>query len=138
MRLYNLKGKLVGKNVTKYRIDWDKPCRSKLQFKVKQFLRKYWKNQIMYEEFPVFGSRLKLDFYNATRKIAIEVQGKQHSSYNKFFHKNSRVNYLNSMMRDLKKEKWADKNDILLIEIEEDEVDDLTKRFFKKNFNVIL
>nr|ADD96442.1 hypothetical protein [uncultured organism MedDCM-OCT-S09-C426] len=39
MRLYNVYGKSVTKNVTKYLIDWDGKSRSKLQFNVKQFLK---------------------------------------------------------------------------------------------------
>ena len=39
MRLYNIYGKSVTKNVTKYLIDWDGKSRSKLQFNVKQFFK---------------------------------------------------------------------------------------------------
>ena len=130
--------KLRKRNVSKYRIDWTKQSRSKIQYKVKQFLKQYWENHILYEEFPVFGSRLKLDFYNATRRIAIEVQGKQHSTYNKFFHKNSRMNYLYSIKRDHQKIIWSEKNNIILIEIEGNEIKSLSRKFFKEKFNIIL
>ena len=88
MRLLSLSGKLVSKNVSKYRVDWNKKSRSNIQFEVKQFLSLHWENHIVYEEFPVYGSRMKVDFLNATRKIAIEVNGAQHTSFNKFFHQN--------------------------------------------------
>ena len=55
MKLFNVNGKLVGKDVVKYRINWNKKCRSKIQFKVKQFLLPYWRNHICFEEFPVYG-----------------------------------------------------------------------------------
>ena len=100
MRLYNIYGKLQSKNVSKYLVDWDSKSRSKLQFKTKQFLKTIWDGQIVYEEFPVFGSKMKVDFLNATKKIAIEVNGPQHSNFNKFFHNNSRMNYLESLKRD--------------------------------------
>ena len=100
MKLYNIYGKVVSKNVSGYLIDWDSKSRSKIQYKVKQFLKQYWKNHIVYEEFPVFGSKLKVDILNATRKIAVEVHGPQHSSFNKFFHGESRLNYLKSIKRD--------------------------------------
>ena len=41
MRLYNVYGKLVNKNVIKYKVDWDKPCRSKIQFNFKSFFKDY-------------------------------------------------------------------------------------------------
>ena len=68
MRLYNIKGRLVSKNVRKYLIDWDKKSRSKVQFKVKKILEPYWKNYVVYEEFPVYGTLLKVDILNATKK----------------------------------------------------------------------
>ena len=54
MKLYNARGRLQNKNVSKYLIDWDGECRSKIQLKVKQFLKEFWENHVVYEEFPVF------------------------------------------------------------------------------------
>ncbi len=138
MRLLNIYGRLERRNVNKYLIDWDKESRSKLQFKVKQFFRKYWFSCVVYEEFPVYGSRMKVDILNATRKIAIEVNGAQHGSFNKFFHGNSRIKYLNSIKRDFKKLEWLEGNGYNLIEINYDEVESLSVNFFKKKFNLVL
>ena len=138
MRLLNIYGRLERRNVNKYLIKWDKPSRSKIQFKVKHFLKKYWRSCVVYEEFPVYGSRMKVDMLNATKKIAIEVNGAQHSNYNKFFHANSRINYLNSIKRDFKKLEWLESNDYNLIEIDYNEVDSLSVDFFKKKFNLVL
>ena len=69
------------KKAKKYLIDWDKPSRSKFQTAVKKFLFPYWKNDIVFEEFRVAGSRLTLDFYNANNKIAVEVQGALHTKF---------------------------------------------------------
>ena len=74
------------KNVKKRIIDWSSPSKSKRQREVKKFLKKYWQNHVVFEEFPVAGTRLCIDFYNANKRIAIEVQGSQHTKYNKFFH----------------------------------------------------
>ena len=63
-------------NAKKYLISWNGKSRSKIQFATKQFLQKYWKHHIVFEEFPVAGTKLTLDFYNATKKIAVEVQVK--------------------------------------------------------------
>jgi len=131
MRLYNIQGRLQARKVSKYLIKWNKKSRSKIQFKVKQFLKKYWENQIVYEEFPVYGSRMTVDIVNATKKIAIEVQGRQHKEFNKFFHK-TRGNYLESIKRDYIKREWLEKNGFVLIEVEEKEINKLSKTFFKK------
>lgn len=137
MRLYNVNGRLQSRNVSRYLIDWDGKCRSKIQSRVKQFLKKFWENHVVYEEFPVFGTRLKVDLVNATKYIAIEVQGQQHTSYSKFFH-GSRTGYWKSIKRDVQKENWLVSNNFRLIEINYDEIDTLSKAFFKKQFNVIL
>ena len=138
MRLYNVYGKLVYRTVNRYIIKWDGKSRSKAQFKVKQFLKPYWLANIVYEEFPVYGTRMSVDILNATKKIAIEVQGKQHSNFSRFFHANSRMKYLESIKRDLKKAEWLEKNNFKLIEVEYNEVDQLTKSFFEKKFNTVL
>jgi hypothetical protein len=127
MRLYNVYGKLVNKNVSKYLIDWKKKSRSNIQFKVKQFLKVLWGKQVVFEEFPVYGTRLKVDFLNATKKIAIEVNGSQHIKFHKFFHNNSRLKYLESIKRDIQKAQWLEENGYNLIEINEDEMNDLNK-----------
>ena len=133
MRLFNINGRLQKKSVSKYLINWNKKSRSKIQFKVKQFLKPYWENHIVYEEFPVYGTRMKVDILNATKKIAVEVNGRQHSSFNAFFHNNSRAKYLASIKRDVEKREWLEKNGYTLIEIEEDEVNKLSEEFIVKN-----
>tara|TARA_R110000824_G_scaffold88360_6_gene217280 strand:- start:1013 stop:1429 length:417 start_codon:yes stop_codon:yes gene_type:complete len=138
MRLYNVYGKLQSKNVTKFLIDWDSKSRSKLQFKAKQFFKTVWENQIVYEEFPVFGSRMKVDLLNATKKIAIEVNGPQHSSFNKFFHNNSRMKYLDSLKRDHEKSLWLEQNNFTLVELEKQDVDTLSRELLCEKFKVLI
>ena len=138
MRLYNIYGKLQKKNVSPYLIKWDGKSRSKIQKAVKSFLKPFWKAQMVYEEFPVYGTKLKVDILNATKKLAIEVNGEQHNSFNKFFHSNSRANYLKSIKRDCEKAQWLEDNDYTLVEIEQNEIQELSKDFFKKKFNIIL
>ena len=124
--------------MAKYSIDWDKKSRSKIQFKVKQFLKTYWKSHVVFEEFPVYGTKLKVDILNATIKVAVEVQGRQHSSFNKFFHGNSRAKYLASIKRDFQKSQWLEMNNYKLIEVEESEIDLISKQFFEENFQIKL
>ena len=138
MRLYNINGRLQKRNVSKYRVKWNKKSRSKIQLQVKKFLEPFWKAHIVYEEFPVYGTRMSVDILNATKKVAIEVQGKQHSEFNKFFHGNSRLKYLEGIKRDIKKAEWLEKNGFILLEIEENEVQSLTREFFKKKFGITL
>ena len=136
MRLYNIRGKLQSKSVTKYLIDWEKKSRSKLQFNTKQFFKQYWENHIVYEEFPVFGSRMKVDMVNVTKKIAVEVNGEQHDNFNKFFHGNSRSKYLQSIKRDAEKRQWLELNDFIIIEIYEKDLPNLSVAYLKELYGI--
>ena len=140
MKFLTPNGKLVNKNMNPYRIEWDNPkkSRSKIQFKVKQFLKPFWQQHLCFEESPVVGTLLKVDILNATLKIAVEIQGNQHTEFNKFFHNNSPAKYLKGFKNDVKKAEWLELNGYKLIEIYEDEVDTLSKEFFKDKFGIIL
>lgn len=123
MTFKDIKGrKKVIKTAWKYRVDWDKSCRSKIQKRVKDLLKPYWETEMVYEEFPVAGTRLTLDFYNASRKIAVEVQGNQHNTFSKHFHNNSRQNFLRQINRDINKYNYCEINNIKLVEIFENDV----------------
>ena len=113
----------------KYLIDWDEKSKSKIQFNAKQFLKNYWVNHIVFEEFPVAGTRLKFDFYNANKRIAVEINGQQHTKYVPFFHKR-RANFVSQIRRDQQKIDFCELNEIKLVEIYEK--DKLSKSFFKK------
>lgn len=62
-----------------------------------------------------------MDFYNATRDIAIEVQGAQHTRHIEFFHGKGKSKFLDQIKRDSKKFKFCEINDIKLVEIFEDD-----------------
>lgn len=112
----------------KYKIDWDGKSRSKIQFNSKQKLKKIWENHVVFEEFPVAGSKMSFDFYNANKKIAIEVQGRQHTKYVPFFHGKNKINFISQMRRDHQKREFCNINEIKLIEVfEEKEIDSLIK-----------
>lgn len=136
MKLYDIKGRLVNKSVSKYRINWEGKCRSNLQFEVKQFFKTFWYGQICYEEFPVYGTRMKVDLINMTKRIAVETQGAQHESFNKFFHNNSRANYLRSITRDYDKVVWLENNDFKVLEIFEEDLASLSKKYILDKFEV--
>ena len=70
-----------------------------------------------------------MDFYNANKRVAVEVQGAQHTKFVKHFHKN-RLKYLEQLRRDQKKLDFCEMNDITMVEIyPEDTVD---KDLFEK------
>ena len=138
MRLYNVNGKLVSRSVNKYLIDWNKKSRSKAQFQTKQFLKKYWLGHVVFEEFPVYGTKMHVDILNATAKIAIEVNGAQHDKFVPFFHKNSRLNYLKGIKRDHIKHNWLESNNFVVIQVLDSEVKELSKKYFKDHFDVNL
>jgi len=137
MRFKTLSGKFVSKNCNKYKINWDKEEKSKIQTEVKKFLYPYLKTHIVYSEFPVFGTLMKIDIFDATSNVAYEIQGRQHGEYVKFFHKN-RLNYLAGIKRDMKKIKWCEINNITLCEIFEEDLQDLSRQWFIEKFNVYL
>ena len=119
----------------KYLIQWNSSSRSKMQFNVKQYLKKYWSNDIVFEEFPIAGTKMTFDFYNSNKKVAIEVQGKQHLKYTPFFHGKSKSNFLSQIRRDNDKQKFCELNSIKLVEIYPN--DEMSTDLFK-SFGVIL
>jgi hypothetical protein len=104
-------------NIKKHLINWNSPSRSKFQLRVKNFLEPYWERHVVFEEFPIPGTKLSLDFFNANKKIAIEVQGAQHTSYVPFFHGGYKNNYLNQLNRDNQKLEFCEINNLTLLEI---------------------
>ena len=135
LSLKNLTGRTVSRNVSKYVINWDKPCKSKFQFDVKQFFKLFWQHQICFEEFPVYGSLMRVDLLNATKKIAVEVNGVQHGEFVEHFHGHP-ANYLQSIRRDWKKTEWLESNGFSLIEIEPKDLKKLTPNYIKRIFDI--
>ena len=93
-------------------------------------------NHICYEEFPVYGTRMKVDMINMTKRIAVEVQGAQHESFNKFFHGNSRAKYLASIKRDYEKRIWLENNNFKVLEIREEDLASLSRGYILEKFEV--
>lgn len=137
MRLLNVRGRLAKKNVSRFLIRWDGPSKSQLQFRVKQFLKPYWQGHVVYEEFPVYGTLLKVDILNATLRVAIEVQGPQHSQFH-YFHNKQPLAYLDGIKKDVAKQEWLERNSFRFIEINYDEIDNLSRQFFFDKFGLAL
>ncbi len=119
------------RNSHRYKIKWNGKSRSKFQRTVKTFLYPYWRYDAVFEEFRVLGTQLTLDFYNHTKKIAIEVQGAQHLQFVKHFHK-TRANFVRQIRRDDKKMDFCELNKIKLLQIYPD--DKLSEEYFEKLF----
>lgn len=133
MKFKTLNGKeRILRNAKKYIINWESKSKSNIQWRVKQFLLPYWKHDVVFEELKVVGSRLSLDFYNANKKIAVEVQGKQHQTYNPYFHASNRQNWLSQLKRDDLKLQFCLTNSIKLVEIYE--TDTLSNELFERLF----
>ena len=81
---------------------------------------------------------MKVDLLNATKKVAIEVNGPQHDSFNSFFHKKSRLNYLKSIKRDVQKAQWLESNGYKLIELTTKDVGSLSEEYLVKNMQILL
>ena len=59
---------------------------------------------------------MTFDFYNATKNIVIEVQGRQHTKFVPFMHGGSKLNFLKQLKRDEDKIKFCNLNEIILLE----------------------
>lgn len=132
MKYRTLAGRWKNVDIQKYRIDWGDDSLSKFQFRVKQFLMHYWKNQVVCEEFPVAGTRMRFDFFNVTKKIAVECDGEQHNQYSKHFHKSSYSLFQKQIERDDDKRDWCELNGVILVRIYQDDVPNLSVSLFRE------
>ena len=136
MKLLHVSGKKsINVNVSDYRIDWDRACKSKFQFGVKQFFRQYWEGDNCVEELPVMGTKLSCDLINFTRNYAIEADGGFHNNFSVFHHKN-RIGFLNSLKRDEKKNVWLESLGLCVIRIKEKEFKLLSYDWLKEKYEI--
>ena len=100
---------------------------------VLKVLRQALPNTRINEEYYINynGQKLFFDFHVPNLNIVIEVQGVQHTEFNKHFH-GSAENFKASKKRDRMKSEWCDINDITLVSINHDEIpidlDDLLQK----------
>ncbi len=132
MRLIDINGRPHFKNVENRRISWDGESKSKFQKGVKFLLRPLWCNHSpVYEEFPIYGTRYTLDFFNAQKKLAVEVQGGQHTKFTAYFQK-SEFDYLKQLKIDESKRRFCDLNKIKLVEIFWEDKKELSINYLKE------
>ncbi len=125
-------------NLAPYNIDWIGRKVSKPQQKAKDFLFPFFKNDQVLEEFPIPGSRLRIDILNISRKIVIEVSPKQHFEYSSFLHGGDRLNFLSQIKRDEQKRNWVELSGFRMIELTPEDLKDLTKERFRDKWSVEL
>lgn len=83
----------------------------------REILKKIFPFEEFFEELNLPGTnKLKLDFFIPNYKLAIEVQGIQHTKFIPFFHQH-KVNLMKSFQNDNKKKQWCSLNEIKLIEL---------------------
>lgn len=131
MRLFDVNGRPRFKNTEDRRISWEADSKSKFQKGVKLYLHPLWFHHVVYEEFPVFGTRYTLDFFNASKKMAIEVQGGQHTKFTPYFQKGE-FDYLKQLKIDETKRKFCELNNIELIEIFWEDKKELSINYLKE------
>lgn len=133
LTLINTKHKPYKKTVTKYLIKWDEPSKSKLQYRFKQLFKKYWIGHTVFEEFPVFGTRQRVDFVNISLNIAVEINGLQHDKYTPHFHKNTQ-GFIKSLRLDREKREWLEMNNFNLIELMESDEKLFSPKYIEKEY----
>tara|TARA_R110000765_G_scaffold223158_2_gene327303 strand:- start:2945 stop:3337 length:393 start_codon:yes stop_codon:yes gene_type:complete len=111
---------------SKWPVKSEAACRSKLQYKVGQIIKNKYPLDPVLEDVTLPRSRLSLDFFLPMRKLAVEVQGKQHKKFTPFFHK-TKSSFDAQLKRDEEKEFFCQLNEIDLVYI--DSEDDAIKRF---------
>lgn len=91
--------------------------RGKYQTKVGNILAEIYPGDIICEEFPCVGEGLQLDFFIPRKKVAVEVQGRQHNKFIEFFHVDA-DGFKAQCARDLRKAEWCELNKIRLVKID--------------------
>lgn len=77
---------------------------------------------IKHEEYVNYkGQRLFFDFYLPTLNLYVEVQGVQHTEFNKHFHGDAAA-FRAQKKRDAMKKEWCDLNDMTLLCIHHTEI----------------
>ena len=111
---------------SKWPVKTEAACRSKIQYKVGQIIKSKYPLDPILEDITLPRSRLSLDFFLPMRKLAVEVQGKQHKNFTPFFHK-TKSSFDSQLKRDEEKEFFCQLNEIDLVFIDSEE--DAIKRF---------
>lgn len=89
----------------------------------RELLKEIYPMTVILEEVPLpiqRGQTLFADFYIASQKLIIEVNGEQHDEFNSFYYKN-RTAFTKAKKRDVTKQDWCDLNNLSLIVLDSKE-----------------
>jgi hypothetical protein len=86
----------------------------------RRLLHEMFPSDRILEEVPIPSTALRADFYLPQRKLMIEVQGRQHYEYVRFFHNNP-LGFAQSKKRDGAKHRFCELNKITLVELNGDD-----------------
>ena len=128
---------LVNVNVFNYKLNFDKIQGSRPEVAVKKFLKPFWSNDLVLEEFMIPGSRLRIDIVNINKMIVCEVSPASTHSFNKFFHGN-RATFFLRLRAEMDKENWCINNGFKYVDLGDEELANLTQKMFKEKYNISL
>jgi very-short-patch-repair endonuclease len=126
MKFFDLDGKIISKDIKKYKFDRRKKYASKGQKLLGEALLELFPNIVVYTEVPCFGTKMRMDFFIPELNLCCEFDGEQHYEYNPFFHE-SKKHFLEQQKRDFLKEEWMQINSIRFVRINKDNFDELGK-----------
>ena len=122
MKVVGLNGREYNINLKKYIVKRnDKTVKSKYHIAARELLAEMFSGYTVLEEVKLPGSRcpskksvLFLDFFIPSLMLGVEVHGRQHYEFCKFFHK-TMAGFLQSNKRDFIKQDWCELNGVELI-----------------------
>lgn len=118
MRFLTLNGRTKDISIKRYLVDWERRV-SGPQKATKDFLKPYWKHDIVLEECPLVGTRYRIDLLNINKAIMVEVSPESSHSFNAFFHQGSLNRFKDALKRDLAKGDYARINNFTFVELTE-------------------
>ena len=99
--------------------------KSDLHLEARSLIHKYYPTLQVLEEIPIYirkAETLYLDFYLPLIKKCIEVHGRQHYEFVRFYH-NTALGFIKHKKRDQDKKEWCAANHISYIELPYDNID---------------
>jgi very-short-patch-repair endonuclease len=120
----------------KYLINWDKSGNSSLERQFRELIKPYWLRCVVLFQCTIPGSKLKIDFLNCNKRLAVEINGPQHDKFNKFFHNGSLNVFKDAMRRDLQKQRWLEENNIILLELIQEDLDNFSPRIIEQKYGI--
>jgi len=119
----DLNGKIHKLNLSLYKKS--RSGSSALHKETVQILKELYPACLILEELPLKGTNplLFLDIFVPSLMLGVEVNGKQHSQYTRFYHKD-KAGFIRAKANDKRKIEWLELNGIRLIILDESQRDE--------------